>query len=356
MAVSVAPLDESNLPALRRFSEAVWERPRSEAYYHWRYRSAPFYKAWLALSEGECLATESALQRPWRMGSETVDVMEVFDWYARPELKNAGVGVRVMQALMKQPVPLMLVGGTEQTQSLLPRLKWERVGTSTRFVLALGAARTQEALERRLKLPSTVAALAARAAVLRPGVRPRPRAVPRGGRVVATGCIGDEIQALYDGDLGYGTVPRWTREFLDWLLVGFPGVGHFVPLYFQVDERLVGWSLLRIYATPLGCDAEIIELFTPQPDPEIFTWMISETASRAIAFRPGIIGARTTCPAAGEGFRRNAFRETSRDAVNFWLNGHSTPPEPLLIGSNTNDAALVPLPLRWYEGDRAIVQ
>lgn len=350
LSVSIEEVQASTLPALRRFSEAVWERPHSEAYYEWRYQtSRPFHRVWVALRDGECLATQSAFQRPWCIGSETTDVLEVFDWYAHPDLRNVGLGVRVMQALMKEPVPLMLVGGSSDTQTLLPRLKWTSVGTAQRFVLALGAKRTAEALARR-GVPAQLAGIAANAAVRRPGLRPRPRAVPRAGRVVAISRVGPELQTLYDGKVEYATYPRWTPEMLDWLLSGFAGAGLYLPLYFSVADRLVGWSLTRIYPTPLGCDAEILELFSPRQDADLYSWMLSETAARAAGHRPGLIAGQTTCEAAATGFRRNRFSPSDANPVRFWLDGREPPPGPMLVGSNTNDAPIAPMVDRWWDG------
>lgn len=349
MSVSLQRAGEADLPTICRFSEATWQRPRSAAYYRWRYEdSRPFHHVWLALQDGECLAMEAAIQRPWQMGPETVEALEVFDWYTRPGLRGVGLGVRVMQTLMKEPLPLMLVGGSEDTRRLLPRLEWTRVATSRRFVLALGAARTREALARR-GVPSAAAELAARAAVRRPGLRPRPRAVPSGGRAIAVSRVGPEIQRLYDGEVDYATFPRWTPGILDWLLAGFPGAGHFLPLYFTIADRLVGWSLTRVYPTELGCDAEILELFSPRRDPDLFTWMVSETALRAAGHRPGVVAGQTTCEAAAEGFRRNRFTATGENPVNFWLQGREAPPEPILVGSNTNDASIAPMVDRWWD-------
>jgi hypothetical protein len=223
------------------------------------------------------------------------------------------------------------------------------VATSSRWILAVGSERTAEGLERRLRLPAAVARPLAGAALRLPGLRPRPRAVPRGGRVLATASVGAEILALYRGALGYGTVPLWTEAMLAWLLAGFPGAGHFLPLCFAVGDRIVGWSLVRIYPSATGCDAEIVELFAPAPDPDLYTWMISETALRAAGFAPGIIAGSTTCPAVEAGFRRNRFWQTSSDPVNFWLAGRAAPPGPFLIGSNTNDAAIVPMVERWWD-------
>jgi hypothetical protein len=62
---------------------------------------------------------ECAIARPYRFGDERVDVLEVFDWYCLPELRNSGLGVRVMQALMKEG-PCLLVGGSPDTRGLMP--------------------------------------------------------------------------------------------------------------------------------------------------------------------------------------------------------------------------------------------
>ncbi len=124
MATEIVALTREHMPALRRFAEKVWHRPRSDAFYRWRYEDPAFHVAYLALRDGEC-AMECAIRRPYRVGDEVVDFLEVFDWYALPELRNAGLGVRVMQRLMREPHPLLLVGGTPDTQALLPRLKWD---------------------------------------------------------------------------------------------------------------------------------------------------------------------------------------------------------------------------------------
>jgi hypothetical protein len=257
-----------------------------------------------------------------------------------------------MQAFMKEPLPLMLLGGTEETRSLLPRLGWQRVATASRWVLALGAERTLSALRDRVRVPGIavpLARLAAHAAVRRPGLRPRPRAVPAGGRVVAVASIGEEMLSLHRSVSLPGTWPVWTDALLRWLGAGFPGAGAFVPLYFSIGERLVGFTLTRIYRNDGGCDAEILEVFALEPSVELYTWMISESAVRAAGFGPSIVATSTTSPEVEAALKRNHFLQSSSAPVHVRVPDGAALPEPLRIGSNTGDAALVPFVERWWD-------
>ena len=347
MATEIVPLSPALMGALRRFAERVWTRPRSESYYRWRYESLPMHKAWVAVRDGEILAMEAALARPYRVGDEIVEILEVFDWFCLPELRRSGLGVRVMQRLMQQS-PCLLVGGSEDTRGLLPRLRWDVVAEAARFALPLGSARVAAAIQRRMPVPSALAHAAARAALSLPGRKPRPRCVPRGGRVIAVASVGEEVQSLYRGAIEYSALPLWPPELLCWLQHGYPAVGHFVPLLFAVGDALRGFSLARIHPTATGCDAELVECFAPRPDPELYTWMISETAMRVAGFGPGLLGACTPCPLLAEALRRNGFVRASVNPVQVWWPGHARLSGPLLIGGNSGDAPLVPFAERWW--------
>jgi hypothetical protein len=348
LATEIVRLDASRMPALRRFAERVWTRPRSDAYYRWRYETLPLHHAWLAMRDGEVLAMECAIARPYRFGDESVDVLEVFDWYCLPELRNAGLGVRVMQALMKEG-PCLLVGGSEDTRGLLPRLKWHLLDTAHRYVLPLGADRLGAAIAKRTRLPVAAGRLAARAALADPRRRPRPRAVPRGGRAIAVAAVGDEVQALYASATAYGGLPLWPASLLAWLQGGHPALGHFLPLVFAIDGVLRGFAMARVAPGADGCDAEIVECFAPVPDAALYTWMVSELATRIAGFRPGLLGACTPCPLLAEALRRNGFLQSGENPVQLWWpGGRPVPTGPFLIGSNSGDAPLVPFAEQWW--------
>lgn len=349
MATEIVELTPALLPALRRFADKVWTRPTSDAFCRWRYQALPLHRAWLAMRDGEVLAMESAFERPYRIGDAIEPVLEVFDWYCLPELRNSGLGIRVMQRLMKERACL-LVGGSEDTRGLLPRLKWQIVANAKRYVLPLGVERLAAALRKRVAaLPAPLARAGARALLARPGQRPRPRAVPRSGRAIAVASIGDEIQALYRGPIAYAALPLWPPELMRWLLDAHPSAGHFVPLYFAEGERLRGWTLTRIYETSEGCGAELVECFAPDPSDDLYTWMVSETAVRTAAFGPGLLGASTPCAHLQAALARNRFVESSANPVQLWRPGHPPLVGPVLIGANSGDSSLVPFTERWFD-------
>ena len=106
---------------------------------------------------------------------------------------------------------------------------------------------------------------------------------------------------------------------------------------------------MRIYATAQGCDAELVECFAPRPDVDLYTWMVSEIATRVAAFSPGLLGACTPCPLLGDALVRNHFVQTSNNPVQLWWPGHALPPGPVAIGANSGDSSLVPFAERWFD-------
>jgi hypothetical protein len=342
VATPIERFTPSHLPAVRRFCERMWQRPTSDDYYDWRYLEAPLQEGYLAVRDGEVLATLWYFRRPWRLGARTVHFLEVFDWFALPEVQRAGLGVRALQAAMKDDDPCILIGGTEETQSLLPRLKWQVVGRTVAYALPLGAG----ALVDRVPLPGILARPAAALAVAA-WFRPRPRPVA-GDDVVPTGAIGPEIDRLYQGELAWGSVPLWPAEQLRWLSAGHPSTGHFVPLYFVRGDRVIGWSLVRIRPSASGQDADLVELYAADRDEELLAWMIAETARRVVSFGVGMLRASSACPVVQAALRRNRFRRGEESPIQVWSNEALEMPEPMLVGANTNDNPYLPNPPAWF--------
>lgn len=352
MPIEILPLTPDLQPALMRFAERVWTRPRSRDFARWRYEEPSFHRAFLAMRDGECLAMESAFQRPYRVGDEIVEFLEVFDWFCLPELRNSGLGVRVMQRYMKEPNPLLLVGGTADTQGLLPRLKWQIVGRASRWTLPIGLPHIANALQRRTRLPYGATRAAAPLVRRLAGWRPRRRFAPPGGRVVPVALPGAELFELQRQPGGYGTVPLWTPELLRWLLAGFAGIGRHLPFYFVRDGLLRGFALLRIFPTDDGCDAEILDLFAPDPDPDLYAWMLAELVSVAAGFAAASVSTTATCPAILAAIRRLRFVELPSNPIQVWWPGREKLPEPISIGSNTGDEPILPIPKNWW-GDES---
>jgi hypothetical protein len=76
--------------------------------------------------------------------------------------------------------------------------------------------------------------------------------------------------------------------------------------------------------------------------------MVSETALRAAAFRPGLVGACTPCEHLQGALRANGFLESESNPVQLWRPGHPPLAGPVLIGANSGDSSLVPFAESWF--------
>jgi hypothetical protein len=223
---------------------------------------------------------------------------------------------------------------------------FETLAEVQRFVLALAPERTADALARR-GVPRPIGRLAFRA--VQPLLAPRRRAVPRGGRALWVASVGAEAIAIDPRPGGRGSAPIWTPAFLRWLGVGFPGIGHYLPLYFAIGDELAGWALLRLFDTPLGPEAALIDLRASKPDASLYTWMVSEVALRAAAFGSGFLSAGTTCPELAAALRRNHFRGVGLVPIHWYSKQEPRLEAPILFGSHWGDELLLPYPTTWWD-------
>ena len=327
---------------MRGFSERYWSRPRTAAYYDWRYlRPQPFSRMFLAVRDGECLGMVFALLKQYRIGGKPTPCLEVFDWHSLPGLRGSGIGLRLMRAMMRQREPVVSVGGTADVMAALPLMGWEEIGVARRYQLPVSADLLADRLQRRTGLP---------AAVLRPGLGalagayylPRRRQVPATGRVSTADVPGEEIRRLYEGDTGYGVVQEPDSNVLRWVTDG-AWSGRYEFLTFHLEGRLRGWAMTRTYLTEQGPDAAIVELFAPRPDVALYTWMVSEAALSLMAGRPRRLQARASCPLLQAALLANRFRTvTPEDPVHVWPKGAGRRAAPLHVTFDHSDGPFTP--------------
>ena len=330
------------LPAVRGFSERYWSRPRSDAYYDWRYlRSQPFSRMFVALQNDECLGMLFALLKPYRVGGRPTACLEVFDWHCLPGLRGSGIGIRLMRAMMRQPEPVISVGGTADVLATLPLMGWEAIGVARRYELPVSGDVLAERLQRRVGLPSALSRMAL--GVVSAGYyQPRRRRVPATGRVVRIELPGEEIRQLYEGETGYGFVQEPEPEVLGWMTDG-TWSGSFSFLTFVLEGRLRGWVVTRSYPTELGPEAAIVEVFAPRPDVALYTWMVSEAATLVMAGRPRRLHARASCPLLQAALLANRFRTVAPDSpIHVWPKGVGDRAASLHITLNHSDGPLLP--------------
>jgi hypothetical protein len=344
LATEIVPFTIEHLPAIQKFNERTWQRLGSEDFYRWRYLECPRQYGLLTLRDGECVATMWAIRRAYRMGEARADVLEPFDWYVLPELVNSGHGIRVMHRFLALPEPMLTLGGTEFSLPLIRRLGFREASSSCGYLLALDGRVLARELEMHFRLPRRALRLVGVLAT-RAWCRPRRWPAPYGGAVVEVDRLGDEVSALYEGDIGYGCVQLPDATYHAWLSGGGEGAGRFVTLHYMVSGVLVGWGLGRVYATELGREAAIVDIFTPRPDVRLYGWMVSALVQRLAAFRPGCIRVRATCPVLASGLRQNRFLRGPRRPVLLRSKNDCVLPAPVHLTTGTADGAFVPYDL-----------
>jgi len=341
-SAQIVPFTPELLPLVRGFSERYWTRPRTDAYYEWRYlRPQAFSRMFLAVQGGECLGMLFALRKPYRLAGRPVDCLEVFDWHCLPGEKGTGIGIRLMRAMMRQPEPVLSVGGTADVHATLPKMGWEHVADAPHYELVVAPDELAARLRHRSGLPAGLTRGALR--LLSAGYfAPRRRRVPPGGLVSPVAVLPAGVRDLYRDAGGYGLVQQPDADVQRWITDG-TWSGHFGYLVFALAGRVRGWAMTRTFATPAGPEAALIEVFAPRPDVALYTWMVSEAATALLVARPRRIHARASCPVLQAALGANHFRVLPPvPPVHVWPRGAWDQAAPLHITLGHSDAPLLP--------------
>lgn len=344
----VLPFQPEHLPAVRRMAEAVYPRPRSDAYFRWAYLEDPSHRAWLALEDGRCVALLRAFARPYRLGDAEVTCLETFDWYSAPEARRSAAGLRVMRAAMDEPQPLVNVGGTADTLAILPRLGWRTIDGATSYVLPLSGRALPPELAARMG-PAKPVGRAALALGSRAWFGRGRGHAPAGGTAVPLTCPGDEVRELYEGGLAYATVPVADPAHLRWLASGFSGAGQFLSLLFRVRGALRGWGMARVYVGPDGPEASLVEVYAPRPDAALYRWMVAALVARVRPYRPVLVRAQATCPVLGAALRRQRFLRAQSRPVQMWSAAGPLGARPTHFTMSTQDFPMLPYAEGWED-------
>lgn len=333
--IRIEELNPTHIEALRRFAEKVWDRPRTDAYYRWRYLDCPGLRGVLALRGGECVAAVFALTRRYRMATQLVDCLESFDWYCIPELRSLAVGVRVMRRLMSLGPPVVALGGSDQTLSLLPRLGFTTVVVGRQYVLPLAGSLF------RARRGAIAAAMFD--ALGRRWYAPRRRIGPDGLACVPTSALDDAMLDIYREPTGLALVALPEPHTLRWLVGGFAGVGAYLSFTFVAGGQRHGWAFCRIFHSRGRRAAEILDLYLTGGSEPHYTWAIAELSATLAGYGVHMIRASATAPPVLAALARNRFRvENELPVMVSWRNGE-VPSLPMHIMGGHGDGAFFPI-------------
>jgi len=340
VAIEIVAFQPSLLPAVVRFAERTWHQHQGDGFYTWRFLDCPA-EMLLAVRGAECLAILCAFKRKYRAGGVERTYAETFDWYSLPELRHSGLGVLLLREMMNRPEPMLVVGGSADTMTMLPRMGWRDLPGAELFVLPRRGAAVSNQVRDAYGIPKALTeALFDVSAAL--WFRTRQRQPPQGYAVRAIDAVGEDVLSLYRGESAYGLTPVPDLDRLRWLTSGTPAPGRFVATYFTIDGALSGWTLAKVSRQDSGWEASLLECYTQHPDVETYSWMVAATARRLSAFGPAKILARATCPVLRAALRHNRFLSRGFVPVRFWSRAPELPAGPVHLTYNVGDADMVP--------------
>jgi hypothetical protein len=339
MALIIEPLTEALLPSYREFAERVWNRPRTESYYQWRYRDAPGQLTFVAHQNGICLGSVSAFRRPYCFGGNQVDCLETFDWFCAPDIRVPGVGVRVMRELMELGLPIVALGGSAEALALLPRLGFELAAMGQFYSLPLSGASLRQP-DRQMSVSETLTAAALDiAGPLFFGWGTR-----RGGvesYLVPQSTL-DEFAYTVDEPPALRALPH--RPHIEWLTRGFPDLGSFVPFGFIDREQRLGWALARLYRRNDRLFGILLDLRYSAAAVPRLPLLVQSIVATLRGMGAVSVVTTTTCAAVGAALCRRRFLRRGPVPALIWPGAHKLPDEAVRISLLRGDGGMLPLP------------
>jgi len=327
-----------NLAAFRRFSEAAWDRPKSEAYYRWRYFDAPGLITVMANQGDQCVASISAFSRTYCNGDETAECLEPFDWYCLPATRGSGVGVRLLKTLMDTGRPLLTLGGSAETLRIIPRLGWKTVGEATEFFLPL----TGNYLLRNRALPDywkrvlTPSLDLATATWFTPA---RPNGVRNCVVLPVSGM--DHDLARIDGPAGFRSVP--DPRFFEWLMKGSPATGSYLLIVLTVDGEAAAWITGRLHRSRGLLHGTVLDLRLKRNDEKLAKNAIRHMARALAGFGADEVRAVATADFYSSVYRKSGFLAArEKIPVLVWAGRHRLSTDHIYL-TGTADGAIFPL-------------
>ena len=144
MSIAFLPLSEVDPAQVRELLvRNAWKRDGSEelaeSYVAWRYGAREGGDTLVACDQGRCVGIADLLIRPYWIAGRQEIVRETCDWFCLPEYRALGVGLHLMRRMMAKPEPILVIGGTDDTRNLLPRLKWARLPDVGNYLLRVSA-------------------------------------------------------------------------------------------------------------------------------------------------------------------------------------------------------------------------
>jgi hypothetical protein len=312
-----------------------WNEPLADSYISWRFGARGSGETLVASDRGRCVGVLDSFLRPYWIDGRQEVVRETCDWFCQPEYRVLGVGLHLMRRMMAKPEPILVIGGTDYTQVLLPGLKWARLPDVGNFVLGVSA-RTVGGLvaHKRWQRGSVLARAIPDIPLVR---RPPYVAPPSANSQVRIRVPGEAEAAPKIGP--YAVAPALDTKVLDWFARAPAVLGQFLILNFFSDATPVGVSICRLQELPhFGSVSHIVHLHAARFD--VIDWMVSETTRHLIERDAGVVLCRASCPTTASALSALGFWRLKPVPAYWWPADKLPPSGPLHFTKLQADDAL----------------
>lgn len=303
--MQIEELDEELSNGLPAFNRAVWGFPEKHGFLSWLFRDSPNTKVLVAHNSGVWAGALGVFIRPYLVAGNFVECGETYAWAVLPERKGKGLGIKLMKEMASYGRPLVALGGSADTLSIMPRMGFNVIGAAPALNLPLSP-RLFNSKSRGQKSHNIKMILAKIGiSLISPILRPR-LSFNKDIQSIPITKLGKDV---LDMPLKAGFQATYDVQYFDWLTTGNPELGNYVPFRFLREGRLVGWAFTRISEeTPGQIVGRILEIkFSPDTKPHEHRAMVKAISLAFIGFGAIVLRAFSTCPDTIAALRYNKY-------------------------------------------------
>ena len=347
MAITIHPLSEETFPAVKEMLPGLWGRNWSPEFvdrlFRWRFLERQGGESILAMDGDQCVAMIDSWVRDYMIDGDLVRVRELCDWFSLPEY--GGAGLKPMRMMMKKPEPIVSIGGSQATQSLLPRLGWKALShPAVDYSLLLTGAPLVDRFFNRFNLPGKKACVRLASSISLPHRSPGTHIAPAKELAFIEHTRNSPVPNVNPPRGSYQLASLIGSNEIDWICSAPKEMGEFIALEFLVEDQVIGLTLSRLFSGEHTIKANIVQVQSSQVSTESYRWMINETASVMASRGADVVKCRTSCALMADALHQLGYLKRGSWQTVWWSKSQEPPIGPILLSRYRADDAIQPYP------------
>jgi hypothetical protein len=290
-----------------------WDDELGRAMIRWRFYERPDGHTLVACDDDVCVGMLDVMVRPSLLRGQQTTVYENGDWFCLPKYR-AGVGFSLLRRTMRETEPQIVIGGSEDTMAILPRVNFRIISTGRYYIRPLTLRGLAGNLLRRKFWQQE------RLAHIVPAIhwRMMQSHCPAGGMVRM--MQREEEIPLPNGDGLVQMIEPWHWQ---WLLQMPRKMASPVGLVFSVSGKIVGCVICQLEPTAADLDGRILHLQFANMD--IGHWAVTTTVNFLRECGVGFIRCCATTQAKYAALEAAGFIQSKQVNV-YWYSRKIPPP------------------------------